>query len=291
MGELTPSEIEKLILGYEELDSADKALADSYLSRQPDLSARLKWHQDKEGVAVTNIPLRDDFWREDALQPADEEAQRESLRRILASLEQDGSSSDGTPTPPTKIISFTDRLRHQALWVLPLAAILAVAILLPRGGAEKVLLENLRVAQIELQADGTRGQSQTSPVDGVLHTGQAFALDFSLNEDAFVVVYHVGPAGQVSRVYPGTITDTLSPHRGGQGHQIPDPASQEVWILGSETGTESFLVASSSTLPTNLDSIQADPSISDRAGVLADLKSRLKTVMGQVDLYEFQHVD
>ena len=296
MGELTPREIEKLILGYEELDEADRNVADNFLGRQPELLARLKWHQDKEAVAVTSPPLLEEYWEKETLLPSDEVAQMESLQRMLASLDQANNSGPGhfgggTPRQGGKILGFTDRLRHQALWILPLAAVLALAVLMPRGGTEKILLENLRLTQIELQDDGSRGFGQSSPADGVLHTGEAFALDFSLNEDAFVVVYHVGPAGQVSRVYPGTITDTLSPHRGGQGHQIPDPASQEVWVLGSETGTESFLVASSSELPVNLEGLQADPSIRDRAKVLANIKDRLESVMTQVDLYEFHHVD
>ena len=287
MGELTPQEIEKLILGYEELNPADRVVADRYLSLQPELAARLDWHQQKETAAAADLPIRDDFWQADNLMPTDEAAQEESLRRILASIDQVGNSN-GHPTPPTKIISFTDRLRHQALWALPLAAILAVAIMLPRGGEEKALMQNLTVVSIELMADGSRGPDQPAVSGEALHTGQAFALDYFLKEDAYVVVYHVDPAGQVSRVYPEAITDTLSPHRGGQGHQIPGPDSDELWILGSETGTESFLIAASSQFPTEADLGNLP---SDRDSILAELKSRLESTAEQVDLYEFEHVD
>jgi hypothetical protein len=289
MKDLTPRDMEKLILGYEDLEPAEKVVVDGFMASHPELANRLKWHQQLEAQAGSDLPLGQAPWQ-DNLTSEEVEAQQESLRRILAELDQALSDSTGG-APGAKILSFTEHLRRQVLWVLPLAAVLALAVLMPRGNAEKTILHDLNVNRIELRVDGSRGADLPNPEDGVLHTGQAFALEFSLDSNAYVVVYHVDPAGQVSRVYPGTITDSLSPHRGGQGHQIPDPDSGEVWILGSETGTESFLVASSKELPLGLQEFKLPTDTSDRARVLAELKSRLAAIVDQVDLYEFEHVD
>lgn len=296
MGELTRREMEKLILGYEDLEGAEKALADRCLAAHPELAARLKWHQEKEAAAA-DLPLGQAAWPEGELTPADRQAQQESLRRLLARLEASQgpgrNGAAGADQPP----SLGARLRHQARWLLPLAAILALAVIMPRGGTEKVLLQNLTVEQVQLLPDGSRGAGHVSSDGEVLHTGDAFELDFQLNEDSYVVVYHVGPAGQVSRVLPETITDTLSPHSGGQGHQIPDPATGEVWILGSETGRETFLVGTARNWPEGLADLSAltdlsgGPTSEPRAQTIAHLKRRLERLMDEVHLYEFEHVD
>lgn len=291
MDDLSPREMEHLVLGYEELDPADRAVADSYLGRHPELAARLAWHRKQEALAQDPVPDVLDFQDGDHLEPRDQEAQQESLRRILAGLDLNRNAGEGDHARDAESLSFTAHLRRHAQWVLPLAAVLALAIFLPRGDTDKALLQNLTVSRIELLADGSRGPGQSAPADGVLHTGEAFALDFFLDDDAYVVVYHVGPAGQVSRVYPETITDTMSPHQGGQAYQIPDPAAGETWILGSDTGTESFLVAIGNEIPAGLDQIQIDATPVDRGRVLTDLKTQLESLMDQVDLYEFDHVD
>lgn len=289
MENFTPRDMEKLVLGYEELEPAEKAVVDRFMIAHPELANRLRWHQQLEAQAGADLPLGQAAWQ-DNLTPEEVEAQEESLRRILAELDLVVNES-AAGAPSAKILSFTEHLRRQALWVLPLAAVLALALFMPRGSAEKLLLHDLTVQALETRVDGSRGAELPNPEDGVLHTGQAFALEFSLESNAYVVVYHVDPAGQVSRVYPGTITDSLSPHRGGQGHQIPDPDSGEVWVLGSETGTETFLVASSKELPLALEKFELPADTSDRERVLAELKSRLAAIVDQVDLYEFQHVD
>ncbi len=291
MGDLSPREIEKLILGYEDLEGADKALADLYLRQHPALDARLKWHQNKEALATSALPEIDDFLENDDLSSMDEAAQQESLRLILAKLNLDLVAGQGAPASSVKVISFSDRLLRQARWVLPLAAVLALAMILPQGGADKALLQNLSLTQIELMADGSRGPLLLAAADGVLHTGQAFALDFALNEDAYIVVFHVDPSGQVSRVYPKTIDETLSRHSGGKAHQIPGPDSKEVWVLGSGTGTESFLVVSSQQLPVDIDQVLADIPTTDRPQIILLLQARLEELADQVSLYEFQHVD
>ncbi len=291
MSDLSPQEVESLILGYEELDLADRAVADTYLSRHPELVARLQWHQQKEGQAVEKLPVQDLFAQENVLRPSDEDAQQESLRQILAGLDLGAESGEQPERTTVKTVSFSQHFQKYARWVLPLAAVLAVVVLLPRGVDKSLLLRDLVVTQVELAPDGSRGAEFPVTDDGVLHSGQAFALDFYLNEDAFVVVYHIDPSGQVARVYPESLAGDLSRHRGGQGHQIPSPDSGETWILGTETGTESFLVSSGQNVSPDLDHIRVADGIIDRAEILANVKAQLEGLMDQVDLYEFEHID
>jgi hypothetical protein len=288
--DLSPQEIEFLILGYEELDPDERAVADIYLRRHPELVARLQWHQQKEGQAVKELPVEDLFGQDMVLQSADEEAQQESLRRILAGLDLGDDTADEAGPPRVAAVSFTSRFRRQAQWVLPLAAVLAVLVLMPRGADKSLLLKDLVVVRIELAADGNRGADQPIRGDGALHSGQAFALDFTLKEEAFVVIYHIDPAGQVARVYPESPIG-VSPHSGGQEHQVPSPDSGETWILGRETGTESFLVASGQELLPDLDGMRVTAGTTDRALIVADIMARLAEIMDQVDLYEFEHLD
>lgn len=288
MDDLSPQEMEQLILGYEELDAAEKAVADSYLGRYPELAARLRWHRDKEKIAVEAMPIFDAPQQNDALLQTDESAQQESLRRILADLYPVNVSAS---TPASGTVNFAGRLVKHTRWALPLAAVLAVIVLLPRGPGEKILLQNLTISSVEILADGSRGPHHPDPSSNVLHTGQAFVLDFNLIEDAYVVVYHVDPAGRVSRVYPENMTGHLKIHKGGQGHQIPSPDSGETWILGAEIGIETFLVASRTEHPGKLDRLEVDSSLSERDRIVADLKIRLEEQMDQVDLYEFDHHD
>lgn len=282
MDDLSPQEIEKLILGYEELNATEKAVANSYLDRHPELAARLQWHREKEKVAA-NMPFSDGLQLDDSLLQGDEDAQQESLRRILADLYPVHGSG---VAPASGTISFAGRLNKHTRWALPLAAVLALAVLLPRNTGEKVLLWNLSISQVEVLADGSRGPVRPAPAGRVLHTGQAFVLDFNLTEDAFVVVYHVDPKGKVSRVYPETITENMEIHHGGRVHQIPGPDSGETWVLGAETGVESFLVASSTRYPGNF---EVHSTSIERGLTVADLKVQLEEKMDQVDLYEFDH--
>ncbi len=282
MSDPSAMELEKLILGYEELNPADKAVADHFLEQQPELAARLKWHQDKESQARNAVSGSSDFPGESFLDPDDEQAQQESLRKILAAIEIQQKN---------RPVSLAHRLQKGSRWLLPLAAVLALAVFLPRDGGQKVLLKDFTFSQIALNVEGSHRGAQPVPAEGTLHTGQAFALDFTLTENAFVAVYHVGPTGRVSRVYPESVTDAISTLDGSRDHQIPDPESGEIWVLGSETGTESFLLAVSSEWPTSFDGIGENAGYTDRAEIIDDLKIRLEDLGFQVDLFEFKHVD
>ncbi len=282
MSDLSPLDIEKLILGYEDLESGDKAVADSFLKRHPEWAARLKWHQDKESRAREATSGSGEFWDQELLDPVDEEAQMASLRKILAAMEQKNKAP---------IHSLTDRLLGGARWILPLAAVLALIVFMPRAGNQQLLIQEFSFTQIVLNDDGSRGSNHPARAEGILHTGQAFALDFTLSEDAYVVVYHLSPAGQVSLVYPGSTSDDHLLHAGGMAHQIPSAHSGEIWILSTETGTESFLMAMSPEKPAGLAGIRAGAGLTDRGEILADLIAQLEELMTQVDLYEFEHLD
>ncbi len=290
MNDSRPGDVEKMILGYEELEAADKAEADRLLGLHPELAARLNWHRDMEAAAAGIAPVAD-FRADVQLSAADEAACRESLHRILSTLELVDESGGGTDSPAAWAPGFQAGMRRSTLWILPLAALLAVILFLPRGGAGPALLRDISLCRIELMPDGSRGPAAPAEDGKVLHTGEAFALDFSLEKDAYVVVYHVGPTGQVTLVYPESVPAKLHLFTGGRSHRIPEPDSDQIWVLGAETGTESFLLASSQDLPQGLDELEVDPSLSDRDLIRADLQARLLAVMDQVDLFEFQHVD
>ncbi len=282
MSDLSPTEIEKLILGYEELDAADKTVADHYLQLQPELAARLKWHQDLETQALDAGSSQGDFLNGELLDPADEQTQLDSLHQILAGL---------AGHQKMRVSSPIDRFRSGARWLLPLAAMLALVVLLPQDKEQRMLLQDLTAKQIMLDPSSSRGTTQPARAEGILRSGQAFALDFTLVEDAFVVVYHVGPKGQVSLAYPRSISDTPVSLEGGRQHQIPDHDSAETWVLSQETGTESFLMAVGGDWPAGLADILTNFDSADREKILAELTSRLEELMPQVELYEFKHTD
>lgn len=282
MSDPSEMELEKLILGYEELNPADKAVADHFLEQQPEMAARLKWHQDKENQARNAVSGSDDFPGKGFLNPDDEKAQQESLQKILAAID----ARQKIQSAP-----LSHRLIKGSRWLLPLAAVLALVVFLPRDGGHKMILMDFTFTQIVLNAEGSRMGGQPAPAEGTLHSGQAFALDFTLTEDAFVAVYHVGPTGSVSLVYPESATNGVSALEGGRGHQIPEPESGEMWILGTETGTESFMLAVGNEWPASLEGIGKDAGSANRREILADLKSQLEDLDFQVELFEFEHVD
>jgi len=83
---LNPREIEKLLFGYELLSPEEKKVADRYLSNHPALASRLGRVLQKEVAARVKIPNDREFWHPAKLRPEDEEAQRDSLRQILAKV-------------------------------------------------------------------------------------------------------------------------------------------------------------------------------------------------------------
>jgi hypothetical protein len=282
MSDLSPLEIKKLILGYEDLEAGDKAVADSFLKRHPEWAARLKWHQDQESRAREATSGSGEFWDSELLDPVDEEAQIASLHKILAAMARKNIN---------RPLSLVGRLMGDGKWMLPLAAVLALFVFLPRGGKQQLLIQDFSFTQIVLNDDSSRGTTQPARAEGILHTGQAFALDFTLSEDAYLVVYHLSPAGRVSLVYPALPTDDPILFSGDTEHQIPPADSGELWILSTETGTESFLLAASTEIPLGLHGIRIDSGLTDRGEILVNLRNQLEELSIQVDLYEFEHVD
>ena len=83
---LNPQEIEKLLFGYELLSPNEKMVADRHLSNHPALASRLGRVLQKEVAARVKIPTDGEFWHPEKLRPEDKEAQRDSLRQILAKV-------------------------------------------------------------------------------------------------------------------------------------------------------------------------------------------------------------
>jgi hypothetical protein len=287
-----PDDWNELILGFEDLEPSEKARVILYLEENPEQASRLKRLQTTEALASGEIPIDPVAWDEAHLDPADLEAQQHSLRRILAAIEE---HSDNTGSPRAQSASSFGLRDTRWAWALPLAAVLALAMFLPSWLAEDDPLHHLTVVAL-VGESGTRGagpaeETHESLHTGSLHTGQAFALDFFLDRDSHVLVYHLDPAGELALVWPADPGAGPSYLRGGKQHRLPRAEDDEVWVLGPETGTESFLVASFPRWMPDCLELTPEPRGTDRAAILADLRSQVEACRGRVELIEFLHQD
>lgn len=282
-----PDSMDDLILGFEDLEAEEKARVLRFLEGDPEQAARLEHLQALEGLALGELPVDQSAWDEALLDAEESRQQEESLRRILAALEEQ--------FPAHRKVREDRRPRRHRLpsrlnWALPLAAVLALFIVLPlwqRGGDP---LPSPRVVVL-VGEEGTRGFGSEAPSRGVLHTGQAFALDFHLEGDSHVLVYHLDPAGRLALVWPADPGPETSSLAGGRQHRVPRAENDEVWVLGPETGTESFLVVSFGEWTGECLDLEPVAGLARRADVLADLKVRLEGCRGRVELIEFDHRD
>jgi hypothetical protein len=270
MDRRSPQEIESLVLGYEELDEQERAEADGYLQQDPALAERLRWHQNLENEAEGSLPGLQEAG--DGLSPEQERAQQESLRRVLRRAVPNVASPAAW--------------RRPALWALPLAAVLALTLLWPRDRAGDDLLRELRVVPVALEGD-TRGFEQ---VAGVLRSGQAFALEFSLENDAHVTIFHLDPSGHFAQVHPDPQEAAAVALTAG-AHRVPSADSESLWVLNGEPGPETFFIAVSAEAPKARFTLAHDPSGADREARVADLAAHLRERFDEVEVREFLHAD
>ncbi len=287
--------MEELLLGFEDLEAAEQARVLRFLEEHPRQAARLENFRALEGLALGELPVAESAWEDGNLTAEESRQQQESLNRILAALADQGLAETARHQGPMDENQRHRRISHSKLssrltWALPLAAVLAMAIILPRwpGGGDS---PNSPRVVVLVGEEGTRGAGSHADTRGILHTGQAFALDFFLDRDSHVLVYHLDPAGRLALVWPAQPGPGPSYLGGDQQHRVPRAESDEVWVLGPETGIESFLVASFGQWTDACLSLEATSGLTQRAEILADLTLRLEKIRARVEIIEFEHRD
>ncbi len=287
MADMNNEELERLILAYEELDEDEKRQADEFLAERPDLRRRLESLRQIESAATASYPFNDEaFWNAGDLTPDDVAAQQRSLADLRESL--------GLTVKPD--VSFWNRGRIGMSLLIPLAAVLAFLVVTPVFRGDPSLIRDLSIQSVALDTGGVRSGTGTQFEPGVLRSGEAFALDFHLHEDSYVLVFHIDPGGVISLVHPTSASGTPMVTRGGGNMRFPAPESGDKWILGGQAGTETFVLAvmtATSYDPENLAKAGklAGGKFPDVAGAVDYLVGSLSETMDQVKRIEFQHID
>ena len=269
--------IEDLILAYEDLDDDQRRRADEAMAQRPELRTRLDDVRRLERLAVDPVPGDCDPLREpDRLDPGDRAAQLASLKLVRHAA---GLPATSRPWSPMQSI-------------LSLAAVLALVALFPLMSGNLAHLGQLSVRQLATDGGGHRSLTWTGDT-GVLRSGQAFFLDVPLYQDARVYVFHIAPQGEIE-VVP-TPTDGASA-AGGSLLSLPVPDSGDLWVLGGETGRETFVVAAL------IDPALAGPELvaaalagaagsTDHTGTVENLLALLDQSGVRTRRISFQHVD
>jgi len=272
-----------LVLAYESLDGEDLRRADEYLSENPSALVLLRRLQEIEAAAADPVPATDS-WPVTELTADEDAAQLASLTELIASLNLD--------IPEVRPVSWW---RRRALYrpglLLPAAAVIALAAVLPRALSDKIIVQDLSVVTLSQPAESYRG-GEARPEPGVLRSGERFRLRFTLNEDAHILVVHVDSAGTAAIVHPADITRPLALMSKGS-HVVPNPSEDRTWALDRNTGMESFIVVASPTADFDIDSLLAElatvsASTIDRGDMIDALAKRLEA-FGSTQLIEFEH--
>jgi hypothetical protein len=285
-----------LILCHEDLEGAERAEADGHLAACPECRALLERVRTVErterprgqlppldAAATLAPPLRDE---------ADQSVR---LLRQRLGLAEMASARAGDLHRIVRLRRLTERgvpLRRLAM-PLALAAGLALLALVARFGREAEAVHGLRV----LPYAGDRGSADSTGTSPRVswRTGDAFVLAFDLTHPAYPVVFHIGPAGEVSLLHPADPTAEVPRLPAGRGLELPLAEAEETWTLEGSPGTETFLIAAAN---------RADPPVEgvlSRAQVLAgellprrDLLSRLVDLLGSelgpVQSVEIEHL-
>lgn len=277
----------QLVLTYEDLDPDQRRLVDEELARDPALRRDWGRLQALEKQAVLDWTTSDsDFWRPVA--GPDETRQSEvSLERMLAALPAQ------VPFGSTAGMGRKSSAQHRS-WgriLLPLAAVLAMLVFLPRLASENRLVGPLSVRPISLADDGTRSAQSRDLPAGQLRTGEAFVLDLSPETSGWLVVYHVDPQGVVTQVYADA-----TPQPAAGVVTIPPADSGDFWVLSGEPGAESFIVGAIGEAAPELAMLEAavaaaNKARSDHDAAVAVVSGALQKHLTDVRVVTFDHVD
>jgi hypothetical protein len=276
-------ELEQLALAYESLTGADLQRADDYLAQNPQARSRLSQLQALEAAAADPVPA-DGAWPDTELNSEEEAAQLSSLSHLLASF--DRTDEDQRTTSWWRRGSI---LRPSLL--LPVAAMIAMAVVLPRVMSDKIVINDLAIV-VSGTAVGSDRAGTVKPTPGILRSGERFRLRFNLTEDSHVLVVHAASDGAVAVVYPNDLTQPV-PLMPSGSHVVPNPAEDRSWALDHSTGVESFFVIGAPTSNINVESLLAELATmaatgEDREVLIGSLEKRLG-ILGSTLLIEFQH--
>lgn len=272
-----PQEHEELILGYEELEGAERARADALLREHPELAERLARHRRLESGAAAIRPTGRGLFDPDELSQEEIARQQESLRRVL--LRATASAAGIRPAARS-------RWKRPLQWALPLAAALAFALLWPQLHTDRDKLYGVHILTGPTSGEVRGGELEPN----TLHTGQVFAVEFELAQDAYVVIYHLDPAGRFAQAHPDP-TVAAAVALGAGKHQVPSADAASMWVLDGQPGLETFFVAIAEQEPVQRFSLAIDPATTGRSSWRTEIEAQLRTHFDQVVVREFVHAD
>ena len=278
--------LRKLVLAFEALEGDERRCAEDILAGDAGLRGLLHELQEIERKATRELPI-DGAWPDTALNATEEMAERASYVELLAVVER------SHPLLRDKTAGRSHRVFRASL-LLPIAAVLAMALLLPRGLADKGFIRHPGVVSLGHASDGTRGFHAIENA-GVLRSGERFQLTFTLAEDAHVLVVHVGPDGDVGVVYPDDLDQPLPRMPGRTPLAVPDHEAAQSWVLDRTPGIESFIVVAGDT--ERIDAATFLAGLNAATADLQDRDQRLSALLdalaptGATQIIEFQHRD
>jgi len=177
-------------------------------------------------------------------------------------------------------------------WV-PLAAAAAMLLLVwaPWSSRDSIQLRDVAVIAVDTGSGTSRGTDDVR----TWNSGEAFALTFQLEASAGVIVYHVDPSGRAALVVPGSTEEAIPFFESGITHHIPSAMGEEQWVLGGETGMESFLLGASDDQDLDLEILDQEiherlASLDDRKLILDSVRTLLEEKLDSVQLIEFEHL-
>ncbi len=265
-----------LVLGYEELVGSEREAADRILADNPELARHLDALRAKERQAADPVPLgsAEEFWNPSGGASVDPRRLRRSLEELRVAV---------------GVQPATRRPFLHARWMIPLAAVLALALILPHWVSRPDGLSNLRVLRLTDAGLDTR----SAVIDGndeAFRTGESIALNFRLERPAFVAFCLVGAEGGVTFIDP-----RLDEPLAAGTHTYPDAAAAGRWILNDAVGRETFLVAiQEDEFPYTLGLGQAMARLEGQGGreqTVSSAKRLLEKRFAEVRVISFEHVD
>lgn len=293
----THDPLERLILGYEDLDDGDRARADAHLAGCAacrDLLAALQRVEREAKPQGSLPPLEDPGLVDPALRREADASLERLLAGVGASAPRSGAAAVPGRTPPVpsleaevaapagpaRVLRMPWR-RRWAMTLVPAAAAVIAVVLWPRPAHEPALMPGARAVHgTQYRGDGAAG----------FRTGDDFALEFELARLAHVAVVHLDPAGEVALLYPGTGTAPQILPAGR--HRLPADTAAVAWRLEPPGGRETFLIAaaerglpSSEALTAALAGIAAGP----RDARVVAARELLERRAGAVQTIEIEH--
>ncbi len=269
-----PKDIRALFWADEELDDAERARLEAYLEAHPAERARRDrvLSLERDATKSPSIPPFDD---------AGYELSAEDARQERASFHAWGRRGESAPARP--------KSRGQWFrWAVPATVALAATVTIwfvgPSGGD----LSDVAVLSVDRE-----GLTRSVESGDVWRSGDAFALEARVARGVVPFLFLVDPSGDAALLHPPEDGPSVPASR-NEVVRFPVPASGEIWVLGPETGRESFLLAAgsgSSPSPAELAARVAtlSPASGDRAQTVAALVALLEAEVGPVTILEIDH--